>query len=270
MLSVTVMIAGATVAGAAVIARKPRKPPKPAILCKPYARRTVIRAGVSYIIRNDVFAAERECLRVHPKGVGFTVVKSGADSHVGETDAFPEVLYGCAFGLCTPGTQLPRKVYRFARLDTSWSTSWRRAPGHFDVAYDIWFGPHRTIYGHVKGAELMIWLGTKRFGIPFEDPIVRIDGQRWYYARHRACNEDGCWNFVLFRRVVPTAHVHRLRLLPFIHAAEKRGQISFRWYLKSIDGGFEIWNQGQGLAVHNYGVRVQLKKIRHKKKKKRH
>jgi hypothetical protein len=268
MLSVTVTIAGATVAGASVIARKPHKPPKATILCKPYDRRTVKSSGIAYIVRNDVFSPERECLRVHRRGVGFTVVRSGADSHVGDTDAFPEVVYGCAFGLCSPGSVLPRRVYRFSQLDTSWSTSWRQAPGHFDVAYDLWFGRLRTINGHVKGAELMIWLGTKRFGTPFGDPIVTIDGQRWYYARHKACNDVGCWNFVLFRRVVPTTHVHRLKLLPFIHAAEQHGQISYRWFLKSIDGGFEIWNQGRGLAVHSYEVRVKLRKAKHKKHKK--
>jgi cellulose 1,4-beta-cellobiosidase len=232
------------------------------LICQPDGRRTITFHGVPYIVRNDVFYPERECIKLARRSPGFTVVASHANSHVDNNEAFPEVIYGCEWGVCSPHTELPRKVYRFRVLTTSWSTSWRRAPGRFDVGYDIWFGHLHTIHGHALGAELMIWLGTKRFGVPIGDPVVRLDGQSWYYARHLACDGYGCWNYVLFRRVIPTTHVTGLSLLPFIHYAEQRRQIGYREFLKSVDAGFEIWQQGRGLAVHSYSVRVRLHTVR--------
>jgi len=79
-----------------------------------------------------------------------------------------------------------------------------------------------TINGHALGAELMIWLGVKHFPTPYGVPIVRIDGQRWYYAHHRACSIYGCWKYILFRRVVLTSHSHHLSLLPFFRYAERQ------------------------------------------------
>jgi|HubBroStandDraft_1064217.scaffolds.fasta_scaffold121867_2 hypothetical protein len=64
---------------------------------------------------------------------------------------------------------------------------------------------------------------------------------------------------------VPATSV-RLRLLPFIQFAERFGRISNRWFLKSIDAGFEIWQHGQGLTVHSYSVKISLKAISPHKK----
>ncbi len=58
-----------------------------------------------------------------------------------------------------------------------------------------------------------------------------------------------------------------LNLLPFIHYAQVRGQIDDRWYLKSVNAGFEIWRQGQGLSVHSYSVQIRLKAAHHKVRK---
>ncbi len=232
------------------------------VICQRYARRTVHFRGVGYIVRNDVFYPERECITLQKHAVGFVVTSSRANSHVDNNEAFPEVVYGCAWGVCTYHSSLPRKVYRIRVLRTSLSTSWRRAEGRFNVAYDIWFGHLHEYHGQVRGAEMMIWLGTKRFGVPASDPIARLDGQRWYYARHLACNQFGCWNYVLFRRVVATTSERRLSLLPFISYAESRRQLSYRWFLKSVDAGFEIWQRGKGLTIHSYLVRLRLKTVK--------
>jgi hypothetical protein len=251
------MIAGAIVAGAAVVGKVHGRH-HGAVICRHLGRRTVQSHGTEYIVRNDVFFPERECIELPARGLGFKVISSRAHSTVGDTDAFPEVVYGCEWGLCSPQTKLPKRVFRLRALTSSWSTSWRQSPGHFDVGYDIWLGRLHTVNGQSKGAELMIWLGTKGFGTPYDDPVVTIGHARWYYARHLACNQFGCWNYVLFRRVVPTAHV-KLNLLPFIRYAVKRHQIKDRWYLKSVNAGFEIWREGTGLAVHSFAVHVRVK-----------
>ncbi len=170
--AVGAVIASGLVAVAAVTVSTPKRA---IVLCQAYGRHTVQSRGTEYFVRNDVFTPERECIELSKNGLGFTVSASHAHSTHGDTDAFPEVVYGCEWGACTPGSQLPRRVYRLRSLSTSWSTSWRRAPGHFDVGYDDWFGYLHTTNGQSKGAELMIWLGTKGFGTPYGDPIVKID-----------------------------------------------------------------------------------------------
>ena len=277
-ISASVVIAGTVVAGTAVsggaaaagaaVTGKVRHDGggRGPIICRPDGRRTVKSHGVYYIVRNDVFFPEKECIKLERRGAGFVVIETHADSHVPDNEAFPEVLYGCAWGLCTKHTVLPRRISRLKTLATSWGATWRRASGRFNVAYDIWFGYLHTIHGHALGAEMMIWLGTKHLGTPVGAPIHRIDGVRWYYGRHRPCDIYGCWNYILFRRVVPSTHAN-LGLLPFIHFAERTHQISRRWFLKSIDVGFEIWRQGKGLAVHSFSVRINLHGIRRRHRK---
>jgi hypothetical protein len=226
-------------------------------ICQPDGVRTATLRNTYYYVRNDVFSSERECIKQQVPGVGFTVYESNADTYGGDTEAFPETVYGCAWGLCTHDTQLPRRVYAIRHLSTSWSTSWRNVSGHFNVAYDIWFGHLRESSGQARGAELMIWLGTKGFADPWGDPEVLLDGSWWWYARHRACNQFGCWNYVLFRKVDAATSVSGLKLLPFIHVAERHNQISNSWFLKSIQAGFEIWRGGLGLKTHSFSVHLQ-------------
>lgn len=272
-LSASVVLAGVTACGAvtgvAAFAGKHHHHDnggRGPLICRKDGRRAVESYGVYYIVRNDVILPEQECIRLVHKGPGFVVTRSHADSHSGENSAYPEVLYGCEWGVCTRHTVLPRRISRIKTLVTSWDASWRRANGQFNAAYDIWFGYLHTIHGHALGAEVMIWLGTKHFGTPVGVPIVHIDGVRWYYARHKACSIFGCWHFILFRRVVPSTHAHRLGLLPFFHYAERQRELSRRWFLKSIDVGFEIWHKGYGLAIHKYSVRITLHKLpRHRK-----
>jgi len=265
-LSASLVVAGTVVAGAAVIG-KPHHHRVGAgtLICRPDGRRTIKSFGTYYIVRNDVFAKERECIRILRPGAGFAVIRSTAHSHRPDNDAFPEVVYGCAWGLCTKNTMLPRQVSRIRSLVTSWGASWRRAPGKFNAAYDIWFGHRPLIHGHAMGAELMIWIGSKKFAPLTGYRVYVVDGIRWWFARHRACSKYGCWNYILFFRVTPSTHATHLNLVPFFRVAERQRKISWRWFLRSIDVGFEIWRGGQGLAVHRFSVHISLWPLRHKK-----
>jgi hypothetical protein len=194
-LSVTLMVTGAMVAGAAVTRKVHQQGNggRGPVICRRDGRRTVKSGGVAYIIRNDVIGSERECIRLEKRAVGFTVTKSQAYTLLSGNEAFPEVFYGCEWGVCTRGSVLPARVYRITHLVTSWSTSWRRVTGKFNVAYDIWFSREDLISGQPRGAELMIWLGAKGFAQPSAKP-VRVDGRPWWYAQFRQCDRFGCWN----------------------------------------------------------------------------
>src|SRR5215472_2054633 len=93
--------------------RHHHRPPRHFVLCRPFSRRTVSGPWGSYIIRDDVFGSgpgawrARICLR-HSGGVpSFLIVRSDARQLPGSEPAgYPEILYGCAYGACSPGSFL--------------------------------------------------------------------------------------------------------------------------------------------------------------------
>jgi hypothetical protein len=263
-LSASIVIAGSVVATAAVTGKHHANADRGPIICRKDGRRTIKVNGVYYWVRNDIIhRADHQCIRLVRQGQpGFVVIKTQANSVDSSNDAFPEVLYGCEWSRCTNHTVLPRRIWQLKSIVSSWDATWRRAHGQFNVAWDIWFGVLHTINGHANGAELMIWLGVKHFPTPHGVPIVRIDGIRWYYAHHRACSIYGCWKYILFRRVRLASHAHHLRLLAFFRYAERKHLLRPRWFLKSVDVGFEIWHKGLGLAIHRYSVRIKLRPAR--------
>jgi hypothetical protein len=142
-------------------------------------------------------------------------------------------------------------------------------PGTYNTAYDLWFGKQSMTQGHADGAELMVWL-NHRGGcciLRRNAPIVRINGVQYYFQFWHPSDPQFpgvSWNYIQFRRVVQTTHVTNLNLKPFIQYAEQahraQGQpnalISRRWWLESLEGGFEIWNGGVGLRTTSFAAGV--------------
>jgi len=245
--------AAAALAGAGTAAAAPPLRGPTVTMCHAYALRTVANSGgLRYMVRNDVFGAhDRECLTVRHLWSNFTVTSSTADSI--DTQAYPNIFYGCGWGICTPKTVLPERVRRAMSFRTTWQTR-RNAGGRWNAAYDIWIARRNVEDGQDQGAEIMIWLGVRGFPAPWGRPVLRIGGYRWWYARHLACNASGCWNYVLFRMVVPALGVRRLPLGPFFRVAERYRQVLPGWWLTSVDAGFEIWRGGRGLATTGFRV----------------
>jgi hypothetical protein len=52
--------------------------------------------------------------------------------------------------------------------------------------------------------------------------------------------------------------VRNLDLRAFIHDAVGRGYINPSWYLSGVEGGFEIWRQGTGLASKAFSVTTEV------------
>lgn len=227
-------------------------------MCKEYANRVVTdSAGMRFVIRNDYFPGDRECIRNENLWSNFKVVSSAARSASPEAAAFPEEFFGCEWGICTPGP-LPVRISRAGRAKSSWYTT-QRAGGRWDAAYDIWFSRHEHTGGQAKAAEVMIWLGTRGFGTPPPNRrIVRIDGARWWLDNWRACNAagSGCWNYVQFRRVHPVRAVRGLHLGPFFQFTERHGLLQRSDWLESISAGFEIWDGGKGLGTRSFRATI--------------
>jgi hypothetical protein len=246
------MVAPQVNAVATMVARAP----KTTVLCKHDQHIMAIsRIGAQVIVRNDNYGQQKECLRNHNGWSNFTVTKSGAGPGHSEPVAYPNVFLGCLWGLCTPHSGLPRRVDRVRSLVTSWSTVQRRA-GRWSAGYDIWFNRKRTITGQNNGAEVMIWLNSHGLS-PSQWPIITVDHVRWRLAHWVAGGRTGrTWNYIQFRRVRPTKAVRRLDVRPFIWAAEHAGLINRRWWLTSVEAGFEIWQGGVGLGTKSFWARL--------------
>jgi cellulose 1,4-beta-cellobiosidase len=220
-----------------------------------YERVTNSRGG-HYVVKNDNYGGRPECIRIARRRPDFTVTRSGADSHGPEPMAYPFVLYGCSWGLCTPGSRLPARVRRVHRATASWSAS-ERARGRWNAAFDIWFGRHRSAARtQARGAELMVWLNARREPAA-RSRIIRADHRRWHVYHWVTSHGGAHWTYIQVRAVRSVRHVRGLSLLPIIARMERMGLIRRRWWLLNIEAGFEIWRGGHGLATDSFSATVR-------------
>lgn len=225
-------------------------------LCGRYQHFAVVTAqGAHFVVKNDDYGGQRECLAVHGNSPNFTVTQSELPGWHAKPQAFPFILRGCSWGTCSaPDSGLPKQVSALRRPVATWYTT-QVPKGEWDAAFDIWFGTHPMTTGQADGAEIMIWLNARHIPVPARTPVVRVDHVRWHLLHWRACHGGTCWNYIQFRRVRPVQRVRHLHLLPFIHRAEKRAWIRPAWWLENIEAGFELWQGGAGLATDWFWAR---------------
>jgi hypothetical protein len=177
---------------------------------------------------------------------GFKVTRAVHGGHT--VKAYPFTGVGCAYNLCSRGTDLPRRVSRLAgTINTSWN--WKgNAGGYWDASYDIWFDRTGQKAQQNNGAELMVWLRTPagyRGG-----RLVTVAGRRFWFTWWKTSHKGKTWNYIQFRYPGTRHGVHALRLMPFIRYAENHGGlVRPRWFLTSVHAGYEIWTGGQGLQT---------------------
>jgi len=212
--------------------------------------------GGRYIVRNDNFGGQTECISNDGQRPNFSVTSSAARSHGPDPAAYPYVFYGCSWGLCTGQSVLPAPVARVRAASASWSIA-TKAPGRWNAAFDIWFGRHRSAYrDQATGAELMIWLNAHN------DPATRAktfraDHRRWYVYHWVARLGSKHWNYVQVRAVHPTTRVTGLNLLPIMGHVEDMGLIRRDWWMLNVESGFEIWTGGTGLATKSFSAHIR-------------
>jgi hypothetical protein len=226
-------------------------PPPVTRICAQYWH-TAVRGA--YVVRNDFFGAQdpAECVTIRHGGANFRVSTSRAAGDGSKVQAYPNIFLGCEYGVCSPHSRLPMRASRLVRPVTSWRIR-DRATGIWDAACDLWFTRHKETTGKADGAELMIWLGARAVAYSSRR-VVRIDGQSWYYASWHTRHDGGAWQYIQFRRVMPTERETNLRLAPFLRFAERHRAMSRRWWLESVEAGFEIWRGGTGLATRSFAV----------------
>jgi cellulose 1,4-beta-cellobiosidase len=184
-------------------------------------------------------------------GDNFTVQTN--TRYTGRVRAFPDFLYGCSWGICSPHRTLPVKVSHDGDPVTSVDTA-GNPRGAYDAAYDIWFSKGYALNGQAHGAEIMIWLRSTFGGDYGRWPLVRVDGALYRFLTWRAHNRHGSWNYMQFRKVSQVSSLHGIHVNDFIKVAERHGLINPDWYLQNITAGFEMVSGGKGLQMSGFSA----------------
>jgi hypothetical protein len=214
------------------------------------------RFGENFIIRNDNYGGQPECISNTDARPNFTVTQSSAKSADGRPVAFPFMFLGCSWGLCSPHSGLPARASALHDPLTTWDTS-LQAGGIWDATYDIWFNKTPNAAGQATGGELMIWINSHGLPAPGPGtPIVWADHASWYLTSWITHHAGIAWRLIQFRPVRPVSRVSGLGLSAFIGQAESHRWIRPWYWMLNIEAGFEIWRGGLGLATNWFGARA--------------
>ena len=133
----------------------------------------------------------------------------------------------------------------------------------YDVAYDIWFNSTPTTNTQPNAEELMVWLNYNGAVYPIGGSPVgtaTIDGINYTIWVGSQTNEQGIsWktvSYVMQGAYTPsgTTSVSNLNIGDLALDSVQRGYMSSSDYLIDVEMGFEIWQNGTGLAIDSYSV----------------
>jgi hypothetical protein len=204
-------------------------------------------------VRNNNFRGEPMCLTVWYRKPNFQITYSGLHK---PWAAYPNAFVGCEISVCTPHSAMPIQVSNIRQAYSSWHYH-PGGPWKGNASYDIWFNPTPMRLGQVNhGAEIMIWLDQSAIGKPFGTP-VSIDGTRWGFTHWVVKQRASTWNYIRFWRMNPTHNVTNLNLKSFFGYAEARHLLSSKWWLRSVESGYELWSGGVGMHTLWYSVVVR-------------
>jgi hypothetical protein len=256
LLSAVAIPTGAQLAGAQPAGVQPTTKSPPVIsLCRQYQHVKVKKGkSATYVVKNDFWGTNKMCLKNSRRRPNFRVTKTGRNKIGGRVESFPYILRGCSWGVCSPKAKLPAKVKKLHRPEATWHAR-TKARGVWNAALELWFSKHKLKNGQANGAELMIWLNTRRLP-KSSHRTVHIDHTTWYLAHWRTSGHGKTWNYIQFRRVSRRSGVTKLRLGPFIRTAEREHWIRPSYWMLNIEAGFEIWHGGRGLGTKTFSARV--------------
>ena len=184
----------------------------------------------------------------------FTVTNSAISNATnGAPGTYTSFYCGNHWGSISPTNPFPLQVSTIATGQVLMSMAGSLiSTGAWDFAYDNWFVPSSTDnQGSGHGSlEMMIWLNHLGPIQPAGSKVatnVTIGGNAY----------DVWWNggstlsYVFHTGV---SSVTNLDYQPIIADAVSRGYLSNSWYLIDIEGGFELWQGGTGLAVTSFSI----------------
>jgi cellulose 1,4-beta-cellobiosidase len=227
--------------------------------CQDFA---TLRVG-SYVVESDYWnkasCPGSQCMAINNTTGAFSVTQA---PNCGNTVAsYPNVLYGCSFGTCSPASLLPMPLSAATTVTSSWDFSvGGTASDQYDVAYDIWFCPDNTCgsNGFPKGTELMIWLDYRNVcGWQNDLGSVSLDGHTWEVWQATQGTGGNGWTYLAYLIQAPmVTSVTNLDLNAFVRDAVSRGYVQNSWYLYAIQAGDEI--RTGGLPYNNNSFSVSI------------
>ena len=184
-----------------------------------------------------------QCLAINTNSGAFTVTGNiTCSSSVG---SFPSIYYGCHYGNCSPGSNLPMQVSNLQCVTSSWNFT-PTDTGSWNGAYDIFLSSNG---GSTPGAELMVWLDYTDNALPAGSNMgtVNIDGMNftlWYGTTAQT--------YIAYLANPKTDSVANLNILDFIKDSVSRGYFSNSWYLLSIEAGIETRSEGLPFTSNSF------------------
>jgi hypothetical protein len=230
--------------------------------CEQYESVSVGNYVISSNYWNKTTCPGEQCIEINTANGAFSVYKV-AEPCGNNVSSFPNILYGCAYGVCSPGTILPLPVSAVTNLKTSWDISVGGARNdRWNAAYDIWFCPDKNCgaAGFPKGLELMVWLDVKNAG-GWKDHLgtTNLAGYKWdvWYADMAAGGATDSWGYMDYiAQPANLTSVKDLDLLALVKDALNRGYVKSDWYLYAVQAGFEVRTGGVPYTSNSFSVTV--------------
>jgi hypothetical protein len=210
--------------------------------CAPFQSVTI----GSYIVQTDYWQNNlckgTQCLSIDDQTGAFTVTKGDYNCPDNfNVAAYPDILYGYAFGNRSPHSDLPAQISSLNCVNTNWSFQPTNT-GHWDNAYDIWICPDNTCgpSGFNGGTELMIWLDYTGNGWQYDMGPSTVDGMNWEVWQYDSSYGADKHKYVAYLAKAKTNSVQNLDIKPFLDDCQLRGYVKPSWYLYGIEVGAEI------------------------------
>ncbi|MEV1285579.1 cellulose binding domain-containing protein [Micromonospora sp. NPDC049679] len=217
------------------------------LICEQYGATTI---QSRYVVQNNRWGSSAEqCINV--TGTGFSITsQQGSAATNGAPLSYPSVYFGCHYGNCSPGTNLPIQVSQISSATSS--ISYTYAGGTYNASYDIWLDPTPKTTG-VNQMEIMIWFNRQGSIQPIGSRTgsATVGGRTWEVWS----GNNGGNNVISYVAPSPISSWN-FSVLDFINDVRSRGAITNSWYLTSVQAGFEPWNGGVGLAVNSFSATV--------------
>jgi hypothetical protein len=203
-----------------------------------------------------------QCIQMNSSTGAFSVTQ-GPPPCGNNVASYPNALYGCSYGNCSPGTILPKPVAEVTSLTSSWDFSVGGNSGDaWNASYDIWFCPDNNCgaSGFPKGLELMIWLDYKNaHGWKDHLGTVQLSGYTWdvWSANMLAGGATVGWGYMNYI-IKPTkvTSVTDLDLHAFVRDAVARGYAQDSWYLYAVQAGIEVRSGGMPFTSNSFSVTI--------------
>jgi len=217
-------------------------------ICAQYGTATI---QGRYVVQNNRWGTSAtQCINV--TGSGFQITQAdGSVPTNGAPKSYPSVYYGCHYGNCSPGTNLPVQIGSISSAPSSISYTYV-SNAVYNASYDIWLDPTPKRTG-VNQTEIMIWLNRVGPIQPIGSRVgtANVGGRSWEVWT----GSNGSNNVISF--VAPSAiNSMSFDVMDFVDETVNRGMAQRSWYLTSIQAGFEPWQNGAGLGVNSFSASV--------------